>query len=157
WLLQLAERLGAPVFHTLNGKSAFPGDHPLAARLPWHRATSDLSNMEQFLSPLFAQADGLLAVGCRFTQATTGSWALRLPVSVAQIDVDAEEIGRHYAVTMGIHADAREALRALLELLPSTPRKPWTSPPPLREPTRLPGLDLLAPLRRTLPRNAIIA
>src|SRR5579871_339031 len=32
WLLQLAERIGAPVFHTLNGKSAFPLDHPLAAR-----------------------------------------------------------------------------------------------------------------------------
>src|SRR6266851_5505369 len=132
WLLQLAERIGAPVFHTLNGKSAFPLDHPLAARLPWHRATSDLSNMEQFMSPLFGQADGLLAVGCRFTQATTGSWTLRLPTSVAQIDIDAEEIGRHYPVTVGIHADARETLRALLERLPPAPRKPWISPPPPR-------------------------
>jgi thiamine pyrophosphate-dependent acetolactate synthase large subunit-like protein len=157
WLLQLAERIGAPVFHTLNGKSAFPLDHPLAARLPWHRATSDLSNMEQFMSPLFAQADGLLAVGCRFTQATTGSWTLRLPPSVAQIDIDAEEMGRHYAVTLGVHADAQEALRALVELLPPAPRRPWTFPPPPREPTRLPGLDLLASLRQTLPRNAILA
>jgi acetolactate synthase-1/2/3 large subunit len=157
WLLQLAVRIGAPVFHTLNGKSAFPGDHPLAARLPWLRATSDLSNMEQFMSPLFAQADGLLAIGCRFTQASTGSWTLRLPRSVAQIDIDAEEIGRHYPVTLGIHADARESLRALLELLPRTTRKPWVSPPPPREPTRLPGIDLLGPLRRTLPRDAILA
>lgn len=157
WLRELAERIGAPVFHTLNGKSAFPLDHPLAARLPWYRATSDLSNMEQFMSPLFAQADGLLAIGCRFTQAVTGSWTLRLPSAVAQIDIDAEEIGRHYAVTLGVHADAREALRALLELLPAGPRKPWIAPPPPREPTRLPGLDLLAPLRRTLPRDAILA
>lgn len=157
WLLQLAERIGAPVFHTLNGKSAFPLDHPLAARLPWHRATSDLSNMEQFMSPLFAQADGLLAVGCRFTQAATGSWTLRPPPALAQIDVDAEEIGRHYPVTLGVRADARETLRALVERLPSGKRKPWIVPPPLREPTRLPGVDLLAALRRTLPRDAILA
>jgi acetolactate synthase-1/2/3 large subunit len=157
WLLQLAERIGSPVFHTLNGKSAFPADHPMAARLPWDRATSDLSNMEQFMSPLFAQADGLLAIGCRFTQAATGSWTLRLPPSVAQIDIDAAEIGRHYPVHLGIHADARETLRALLEDLAQAPRKPWVRPPPPREPARLQGLDLLAPLRRALPRDAIIA
>src|SRR5207248_8919925 len=115
------------------------------------------SNMESFMSPLFAQADGLLAVGCRFTQATTGSWALRLPPAVAQIDIDVAEIGRHYPVTLGIHADARATLRDLVERMPPTPRKPWTTPPPPREPTRLPGVDLLAPLRRTLPRNAIVA
>jgi acetolactate synthase-1/2/3 large subunit len=156
-LLQLAERIGAPVFHTLNGKSAFPADHTLAARLPWDRATSDLSNMEQFMSPLFRQADGLLAIGCRFTQAATGGWTLQPPDSVAQIDVDPAEIDRHYLVRLGIHADARETLHALLELLPPAPRIPWTFPPPPREPTRLPGLDLLAGLRRALPRDAIVA
>src|SRR5205823_2096129 len=61
-LTRLAERLGAPVFHTAMGKSAVPADHPLAAGLPWHRATSDLTNMANFFSPLFAEADGLLAV-----------------------------------------------------------------------------------------------
>src|SRR5262249_24946640 len=68
-LVQLAERLGAPIFHTLCGKSAVPSDHVLAAGLPWSCATSDLTNMSKFFSPLFAQADGMLAVGCRFTQA----------------------------------------------------------------------------------------
>src|SRR5262249_25089990 len=46
-LRQLAERLGAPVFHTAMGKCALPTDHPLAAGLPWHRATSDLRGMEE--------------------------------------------------------------------------------------------------------------
>jgi acetolactate synthase-1/2/3 large subunit len=156
-LVQLAERLGAPVFHTLMGKAAMPGDHPLAAGLPWHQATSDLTNMAPFLSPLFAEADGLLAIGCRFTQAATGNWTLQLPPSVAQIDIDAAEIGRHYPVNLGIHADARETLDALLNTLPATPRPPWTSPSKPREPWRLPGLDLLGPLRRVLPRDAIVA
>jgi acetolactate synthase I/II/III large subunit len=157
YLVQLAEGLGAPVFHTLAGKCAIPGDHRLAAGLPWSRATSDLSNMEQFMSPLFAQADGLLAIGCRFTQAATGSWVLKPPSSLAQIDIDQEELGRHYPVTLGIHADARQTLRALLEVLPPKPRESWTTLAPRSESARLGGLDLMGPLRRALPRDAIIA
>src|SRR5262249_8901459 len=68
----LARRLGAPVLHTLMGKSALPGDHPLAAGLTWHRATSDVADMAEHFSPLFGQADGVLAIGCRFSQASTG-------------------------------------------------------------------------------------
>src|SRR5439155_12671428 len=131
-LARLAERLGAPVFHTFMGKSALSADHPLKAALPWYRATSDLTDMASYFSPLFAQADGLLAIGCRFTQAATGSWTLPLPSSLAQIDIDAAEIGRHYPVTLGIQADARETVRLLLNHLPQVVREPWISPPPPR-------------------------
>src|SRR6516162_6929242 len=44
-LAQVAERLGAPVFTTLMGKCALSSEHPLKRGLPWHRATSDLTNM----------------------------------------------------------------------------------------------------------------
>jgi acetolactate synthase-1/2/3 large subunit len=124
-LLELAERLGAPVFHTAMGKRAVPGSHPLAAGMPWHRATSDLSGMEEFFSPLFAEADGLLAVGCRFTQLATGTWTLKLPPQLAQIDVDRDELGRHYPLQVGVHADAGEALDGVLARLPSQRRTPW--------------------------------
>jgi acetolactate synthase-1/2/3 large subunit len=156
-LLRLAERLGAPLLHTANGKCAFPASHPLARGLTWHRATSDATNMGQFLSPLFAEADGLLAVGCRFTQLATGSWALKPPAALAQIDVDPEEIGRHYPVQLGVRADARAALHGLLAALPETNRQPWAAPEPDRPPFRLPGMDLLGPLRRALPDDAIVS
>jgi acetolactate synthase-1/2/3 large subunit len=155
-LVQLAERLGAPVVTTLMGKSAIPGDHPLAAGLPWYRATSDVSSMAEFFSPLFSQADGALAIGCRFTQAVTGSWTIPLPKSLAQIDIDAAEIGRHYPVTLGIHLDAELALQYLLRFVPTEPRQPWATLPVPRQPWRLPGLDLVGPLRRALPRDVII-
>jgi acetolactate synthase-1/2/3 large subunit len=155
-LVQVAERLGAPVFTTLMGKCAIPADHPLAAGLPWFRATSDLTNMGPLLSPLFADADGLLAVGCRFSQVSTGNWSLNLPAAVAQIDIDRTELGRHYPLTLGINSDARTALGRLLELLPRKPRSPSTSPKFSRESWRLPGLDLIGPLRRILPRAAIV-
>jgi acetolactate synthase-1/2/3 large subunit len=156
-LRHAAERLGAPVFHTAMGKCALPADHSLFAGLPWSRATADVSDMASFFSPLFAEADGLLAVGCRFTQLTTGSWALRPPPSLVQIDVDADEIGRHYPVAAAVRADARLALEALLAALPAGPRAPWATPRRKPEPWRLPGLDLLGPMRRVLPADAILS
>ena len=156
-LAKIAERLGAPVFHTFQGKCAIPGDHALAARLPWSRATSDLTNMQSFMSPLFAEADGVLAVGCRFSQTFTGSWTLQLPRSLVQIDIDPKEIGRHYPAALGIQADAKIALKDLLASLPQERRQSWATIEPVREATRVLGLDLMSPLRRALPRDAIIA
>jgi acetolactate synthase-1/2/3 large subunit len=156
-LVQLAERLSAPVLTTAMGKCAMPSEHPLAAGLTWHRATSDLTDMTGMFSPLLAEADGLLAIGCRFTQLATGSWTMPLPPALAQIDVDPAEIGRHYPVKLGIHADALPALRSLISLVPVTPRPGWAPPPPAHPPWRLPDFDLLEPLRWVLPRDAILA
>jgi acetolactate synthase-1/2/3 large subunit len=155
-LTQVAERLGAPVFHTLMGKCALSSAHPLAAGLPWTRGTSDASDMGPMMSPLFAAADGLLAVGCRFSQVSTGSWALRPPASLAQIDIDAAEFGRHYPLTLGVEAGARAALQALLDVIPESPRKPWTDAKPPREPWKLAGMDLCATIRHCLPQDALV-
>jgi acetolactate synthase-1/2/3 large subunit len=124
--------------------------------MPWRRATSDLSDMASCLSPLFSEADGLLALGCRFTQLSTASWNLRLPRSVVQIDIDPEEIGRHYTVQLGVTADVRVSLEALLAALPSEIRSPWTGPTLPDTSWRLPGIDLLEPLRRSLAPDAIV-
>jgi acetolactate synthase I/II/III large subunit len=157
-LVQLAERLGAPVLTTAMGKCAFPASHPLAAGLTWSQGTSDLTGMENFLSPLLPQADGLLAIGCRFSQLATGSWALRPPPSLAQIDIDPKEIGRHYPVQVGVRGDAWAALSQLLSQLPSTNhRTPWITPPPRANTWRLPGVEVLTALRRTLPADAILS
>jgi acetolactate synthase-1/2/3 large subunit len=153
----VAKRLNAPVFHTLNGKSAFPADHPLHAGLPWTKATSDLLGMESFFSPLLTQADGLLAVGCRFTQATTGNWTCPLPASLLHIDVDPAELGRRLPPVLGVRADACLALEALLEALPPEPRLPWATQQVPPADWGFPGLDLLGTMRRLLPRDAIVA
>ena len=156
-LARLAQRLQAPVFHTGNGKCALPASHPLHAGLPWQRATSDLGNMAGTFSPLFEQADGLLAVGCRFSQLGTGSWSLKLPAALAQVDVDPAELGRHYRVTRGLVGDARLALEGLLEALPAQPRPAWATIPPRDTSWRLPGMEVLAVLRKVLPADAILA
>lgn len=156
-LAQLAERLGAPVLQTAMGKCSLPARHPLAAGMPWFQGTSDLTGMEAFFSPLLSQADGLLAIGCRFSQLTTGSWTMPLPSSLAQIDIDPDEISRHYPVQVGIRGHARVALKQILTLLTDPPRLPWTTPPVRRDTWRLPGIELLGELRSTLPADAILS
>ena len=151
----LARRLGAPVMHTANGKCALPASHPLAVGMPWSQVTSDISGMAEFFSPLLRQADGLLAIGCRFGQLCTGSWTMPLPPSLAHIDIDPEEIGRHYKPTVAVVADARLALEGLLERLPTTERTPWANRPTL-PPWQLPGIDVLGPLERVLPADTIL-
>jgi acetolactate synthase-1/2/3 large subunit len=81
---------------------------------------------------------------------------LKPPASLAQIDVDPTEIGRHYPVTVGVPADAALAMRALLDALPAASRKPWMSLPTPATPWRLPGLDPVGPLREVLPRDGIV-
>ncbi len=157
-LEQLAERLGSPVFHTAMGKSALSARHPLHAGIPWQRATSDLTGMDEFFSPQFREADGLLALGCRFTQLATGNWTLPVPPSLAQIDIDASELGRHYPVDLGIEADIQRTLQKLLDTLPQQSRVAWTSAKRrgVEEPWLLENHDYLTPLREALPDDAIV-
>src|SRR5262249_25073571 len=154
-LQRLATLLGAPVFHTANGKGTMPASHSLHAGLPWYRGTSDLSNMADNFSPLFAQCDGMLAVGCRFSQLATGSWSMKVPASLVQLDVDPGEIGRHYPVAQALVGDAREGIESLCRALPERPRSAWATIPP-RPAWRVPGMDAVSALRRALPADGIL-
>lgn len=157
-LQQLAERLGAPVFHTAMGKSALSSAHPLLAGMCWQVATSDLTGMEQNFSPQLRESDGMLAIGCRFSQLGTGNWTAPYPKSLAHIDIDAEEIGRHYPATIGLQADARIALEMLLDALPAESRQAWTDAKRrgVEEMWKLEGRDFITPIRRALPEDAIL-
>ncbi|MEM4035180.1 MAG: biosynthetic-type acetolactate synthase large subunit [Fervidicoccaceae archaeon] len=110
-LRALAEMLGAPVATTLMGKGAFPEDHPLAlGMIGMHgRPSANVAVNE---------CDVLLAVGTRFSDRSTGKLdefakqALKI-----HIDVDSSEINKNVRVDVGITADAKEALSALLKEL----------------------------------------
>lgn len=121
-LRQLAEFLGAPVVTTMMGKGAFPEDHVLAG-LHGGSKGSTCGNA------LTSRADVLLAVGMRFADESTSSYRHGVtyaipPTRLIHIDLDPTEIGKNYPVQVGIVADARAGLTALLEWLRanSTPR-----------------------------------
>src|SRR5262249_47121379 len=102
-----------------------------------------------------ADADGLLAVGCRFTQLVTGSWKLRVPEPLVHLDIDPAEIGRHYRPAVRLVGDARATLRAMIPPFPQ-PRPAWGAWPPA-EPWTLGGMNLVETLPPVLPEDAIVA
>ena len=111
-LQTLAEFLHAPVLTTAEGKGALSDRHPLA-----------LGAMRLRQDPIveyLAQTDVVLAVGTRlaFPQLFSGQ-------TVVQIDVDAAEVGRNYAPTVGLVGDAQRTLEALYTTLAATtPARP---------------------------------
>jgi acetolactate synthase-1/2/3 large subunit len=109
-LRAVAELLEAPVVMSTDGRGALSDRHELAH--------TGLSGMR-----LLPQADVVLAVGTRFFQPAV-AWGLPPGATVIRIDIDADEIARHGAPTVGIVGDARGALAALRDLLDSAPCRP---------------------------------
>lgn len=111
-LRDLAEFLGAPVVTTMMGKGAFPEDHPLSGLHGGSKGTT-VGNA------LTSQADVVLAVGTRFADEATSSYRQGVtyaipPARLIHLDLDPTEIGKNYPVAVGIVADARAGLAALV-------------------------------------------
>jgi acetolactate synthase-1/2/3 large subunit len=114
-LRTLAERLGAPVVTTWNGKGAIDETHPLAGQTIGDTG-STIGNA------LTASADVILSVGNRFVDWSASSWRQGVtfaipPTKLIQLDVDAREIGKNYPATEALVGDAKAGLRDLLDAL----------------------------------------
>jgi acetolactate synthase I/II/III large subunit len=104
-VLAVAERLQAPVVTYTGGKGIVSDRHYLAQNL--------LAGHN-----LWRTTDVVLAVGTRFNQPQT-RWGLDGDIKVIRIDLDPVEITRIARPTIGIVADAKEALTALAAALPA--------------------------------------
>jgi acetolactate synthase-1/2/3 large subunit len=107
-LVELAERLGAPVLTSVEGRGAIPEDHPLALG-----PNGDLSAID----PVIAEADVVLAVGTRFQLGSNLQMGLSIPGTLIHLDADPGVIDRFHPVDLGIRGDAGLGLRALLDEL----------------------------------------
>lgn len=109
-LVELAERLGAPVITSRNGKGAISDRHPLAL--------SRLAGSE-----LLENADVVLAVGTRFIT-MTGQPVVRSGRRrrLVAINVDAADVCSPREFDVAIVADATAAMEAVTALLPRTRR-----------------------------------
>ncbi|MGQ0608306.1 MAG: thiamine pyrophosphate-binding protein [Chloroflexota bacterium] len=118
-LVALAERLGAPVVTTWNGKGAIDETHPLAGQTIGDTG-STIGNA------LSASADVILSVGCRFVDWSASSWREGVtfaipPTKLIQLEIDEREIGKNYPVAVPLVADARAGLTDLLQALGRDP------------------------------------
>jgi acetolactate synthase-1/2/3 large subunit len=101
----LAERLGAPVVTTVEGRGSIPEDHPLCLG-----ALTTSPQVEEIVSG----ADLVLAVGTRFQGSSTRNWRLSFGGTLAHLDADPAVIGRSYPTALPVVGDARIGLELLL-------------------------------------------
>ncbi|MFK0239856.1 thiamine pyrophosphate-binding protein [Microbacterium sp. NPDC090281] len=136
----LAERLGAAVLTTLNGKGIVDERHPLSLgsnlRLAAARAAAE-------------DADVLLVVGSKLGEAEL--WAPRLEArgSVIRVDISPAQRDKNLAATVGITGDAAAVLDALLTALPADAR-------PARDLTDA-RTAIAAEMRETAPETVALA
>ena len=111
-LAALADALNVPVAHTLMGKGCLPHDHPLLLGQTGFWGTP-------IANERCRTADLIVAVGTRLAEANSSSWDARFtfaipPTRLVHIDADAAELGRNYQTELGVVADARLALAAMV-------------------------------------------
>ena len=115
-LLELAERLGAPVCTTFQGKGVFPESRGLALWPGFGPASPP------FVQEWVKNCDATLAVGCKFSEVATASYGFVLPRPFIHVDIDPTVIGRNYPADVAITADAAEVLPMLAKAVPARTR-----------------------------------
>lgn len=117
-VLRLAEALTIPVITTEMGRGSIPEHHPLSGGLVGHFGLSTANS-------LLKDSDVVLGLGCQFHNVNTLNWQLISPdARIIQVEPDPLEIGRQYAVAVGVHADSGLFLKDLLDLIASKGIKP---------------------------------
>jgi acetolactate synthase-1/2/3 large subunit len=105
-LVEFAETVSVPVFYPGKSDGAIPASHPLAAG-----GLLALGMLPAMGAPT---PDVVLQVGVRAGMFTGGRASLFPGARIVQVDLDAAEIGRMHDVEVGIVADVRETLTALV-------------------------------------------
>lgn len=116
-LLQFANSINAPVSTSLMGKGSFPEDNPLSLGMLGMHGRK-VSNF------IVDECDCLIAVGCRFSDRTTGLLSeFAKNAKILHIDVDPAEIGKNVDIDVPIVGDAKTILGDLLKIIDPEPEQ----------------------------------
>ncbi|HEU5468235.1 MAG TPA: thiamine pyrophosphate-binding protein [Steroidobacteraceae bacterium] len=114
-MIAVAELLGAPVSTTLQGLSAFPGNHRLHAGFALGPAAVPA------VENAFRDCDALLAVGTRFAEIPTGSFGWTPPANLVHVDINPRVFSANYPAAVALEGDARAVLALVRDALGSEP------------------------------------
>ncbi len=110
-LKTLAEMFFIPVVTTLMGKGCFPETHPLALGCIGMHG-------RKVANYAINDSDLIIAVGCRFSDRSTGAVSLFAPeAKIIHIDIDPAEIGKNVRADLPIVGDAKSVLTDLISCL----------------------------------------
>jgi len=118
-LIAFSEKTGIPVACTLLGLGGFPTDHPnYVGFLGMHGNYGP--------NVLTNECDVLIGIGMRFDDRVTGNVSkYAKQARVIHIDIDKAEISKIIPAHVPVHADAKEALRALIDKCKINNHKDW--------------------------------
>jgi acetolactate synthase-1/2/3 large subunit len=118
-LTELAETIPAFVVTTLMGKGSISEYHPLCLGFVGMHGS-------KYANYTLSESDLIIAVGCRFSDRTTGNAALFAPeAKIIHIDIDPAEIGKNIRVDVPIVGDAKKILAQMKKYLQYRQRKEW--------------------------------
>ena len=117
-VVALAELVQAAVTTRRMGHGVVPTQHPLFVPITGAH-------------DLWPTADVVVGIGSRL-EWPLGSWGYDDGMTLIQINVDEDELDRHGITTVGLHADADQACRALIDAIG-----------PLSRQSRVPELDMI--------------
>lgn len=164
-LVGLVEKLQVPVATSGKAKGVFPEDHPLSLGVLSTRGSKAAN------THLRSGIDVLLVLGADLSEMTSHAWDPKLIPSKAliQIDIDENEIGKNYPVTVGLVADAPATVRALSAYLKPSASRPKRDLTTLKESTHyynekecfsdsvpMKPQRLMHELRMSIPRDSVI-
>jgi tartronate-semialdehyde synthase len=120
--IKLAEILNTPVITTYMAKGGIPQEHPLNAGHCGIQVGQPIGNK------VFLESDLVIGIGCRFTDRHTGNIDIyRGDRKFIHINIEPSEINKIFPADLGIVADAKKAINALiLEAEKSAVRSKWT-------------------------------
>jgi acetolactate synthase I/II/III large subunit len=114
---ELADLLSLPVAVSYTAKGVFPENHPLALGCLGFGS-------RPYSRKFFQEADLILALGATFSEGTTmrfGHEIIPQKAKIIQIDTDPDELGRNYPTALALTADAKAALRAIIDEVKKRP------------------------------------
>ena len=112
-LVKLAELVAAPVvMEPRYSFLSFPTSHPYSFQIPERQPSFNL--------PVWGEPDLILAIGCRLIREYRylPEPVMKPETRCIHIEEDPWEIGKVFPVDLGIIADAKSALRSLVEIVP---------------------------------------
>lgn len=120
-LLAFSEKTGIPVACTLLGLGCFPTNHPnYAGFLGMHGNYGPNINTNE--------CDVLIGIGMRFDDRVTGNVSkYARQAKVIHIDIDKAEINKIIPTIASVHADAKDALTALIEKCEPRKHTEWVN------------------------------
>jgi acetolactate synthase I/II/III large subunit len=105
---ELAERFSAPIATTISARGIIPEDHPLVVGCGFGFGNSKLAY------DILEKSDTILAVGCKFSELSTGGWSLKIPENLVHIDKNKDIFNKNYPAKIALVSDVKVAIKKIL-------------------------------------------